>query len=123
MNSFQLQVLDFTYDFPLIYDFSKNVIGFDYRKALNNFMSGVENVIVFLIAVGVVLRQKWMEYDCTERVQLFALQVKEFVVIAYTWMREVGAPAIANAIQFTYNAGVKVRELYNLVSSPLFITL
>lgn len=86
MNSFQLQILDFTYGFPPVYDFTKNVVGFNYRRALNNFMNGVETVIVFLIAVGVVLRQKWMEYDCTERMQLAAIQLKEFAVNFYIWM-------------------------------------
>lgn len=116
MNSFQLQVLDFTYGFPPVYGLTKNLIGFNYRKHFHNFMNGVENVVMFLIAVGIVLRQKWIENDCNERVQLAAMT-------SYQWMKETGIPKVQNAIQATYNAGVKVREFYNLISSPLFITL
>lgn len=112
MNSFQVQVLDFTYGFPPAYALTKNLVNVNYRKHYNNFVTGV----MFLVALVVVLRQKWIENDCNERVQLFALT-------SYEWMKEVGIPNVQNAIQVTYNAGVKVRGFYEVISSPLFITL
>lgn len=123
MNSFQVQVLDFTYGFPPAYALTKSVVNVNYRKHFHNCMDVIENVIVFLIAVGIVLRQKWNEYDCTERVQLFALQVKEFSLTSYQWVRNVGIPNFKNAVGATHNAGVRTRYFYNLITSPLFITL
>ena len=88
MNSFQVQVLDFTYGFPPAYALTKNLVNVNYRKHYNNFVTGV----MFLVALVVVLRQKWIENDCNERVQLFALT-------SYEWMKEVGIPNVQNAIQ------------------------
>jgi hypothetical protein len=59
---------------------------------------------------------KWNAYNMTERVQLWSLA-------AYTWTREVAVPNVKKAAVATYQAGVKVREVYEMISSPLFITL
>lgn len=122
MNSFQVQVLDFTYGFPPAYAMTKSIVSVNYRKYYNNFMNGVENVVTFLIAFGIVLRQKWMEYDCTERVQLTAMNAKNFSLISYRWMRDVAIPNVHGFALASYNAGVQTRRFYNLISSPLFIT-
>jgi hypothetical protein len=57
-----------------------------------------------------------MRYNMNERVQLWSLT-------AYTWTREIAVPAVKNAVITVYNTGKQVREVYNLISSPLFITL
>lgn len=110
------QVLDFTSAFPPAASLIETVIDIDYRKHLNSFMDGVETVCIFVAAVFIVLRQKWQENDCTERLQLASLTVREWAVNA-------AAPAIKNATVATYQAGVNVRSFYELISSPLFITL
>ena len=123
MNSFQVQVLDFTYGFPPAYALTKSIVNVNYHKHLNNYMNAVENVIVFLIAIGVVIHQKWIEYDCTERVQLAAIQAKDFGVNSYIWVKEVGIPNFKNLVGATYNAGIQTRYFYNLITSPLFVNL
>jgi hypothetical protein len=52
----------------------------------------------------------------TERTQIAALN-------AYTWSKDVAVPAVKNAAQNTYTFGVKVREVYNILTARQFVTL
>jgi len=74
------------------------------------------NVCAFIAVIATLIASKWQENDVTERLQIAALNV-------ITWTRNVAVPAVKNAATVTYNAGQKVREVYDVISSPLFITL
>lgn len=112
----QAQILSFTEAFPPAHKLTEIVLNIQYRKHFNQFIDGVENVLIFLAAVYTVLRQKWVEHNVTERLQLAALNVKEFTL-------NVAVPSVHKAVTVTYNAGAQVRYVYELISSPLFITL
>ena len=88
----------------------------DYKKHLNTFMDAVMNLCAFIAVIATLIADKWQENDVTERLQIVALN-------GYTWTRNVAVPAVKNAATVTYNAGQKVREVYEVISSPLFITL
>ncbi len=108
--------MELTKSFPPADDLIETLQGIDYKKHLNNFMDFVVTVCVIVAAVATVIRDKWQHYDCTERLQLAALQVKDFTM-------NVTVPVIQNAVIATYSAGQQVRYFYDLISSPLFITL
>ena len=110
------QIVSFTEAFPPAHKLTETLVSIDYKKHLNTFMDGVETVIAFIAVIATLIAQKWVEYDCTERLQIAGLN-------AYTWTKEVAVPAVKNAVQKTYEMGVKVREVYEVVNSPLFITL
>lgn len=119
MNTLQVQVLDFTYSNPMLYSVSKRVMNVSPQKVLNN----VKFAVMFIAAVVVVLYRKWNEHNCNERVQLFLLTLKEWFVKFVIWMKEVGIPNFNKARKAVYIAGVKTREFYELMNSPLFIVL
>lgn len=110
------QVLEFTSAFPPAASLIETLMDVDYRKHLNSFMDGVENVCIFVAALFHVLRQIWQENDCTERLQLAALTVRE-------WAVNSAAPFIKNCAVATYQAGGNLRYFVHLINSPLFITL
>lgn len=114
MNS--AQILTFTEAFPPAHKLTETLVNVDYKKHYNSFMDSVEFACAFIAAIATVLYDKWHQYDMTERVQLATLT-------AYTWTRNVAVPAVKNAATVTYNTGAKVREVYDVISSPLFITL
>lgn len=119
MNTLQVQVLDLTYSNPALYSVSKRMMNVSPQKVLSN----VKFAVMFVAAVVVVLYRKWNEYNCNERVQLFLLTLKEWVVKFVIWMKEVGIPNFNKARKVAYNAGVKTREFYEMISSPMFIVL
>ncbi len=110
------QILSFTEAFPPAHKLTETVMTIDYKKHYNSFMDGVVNLCAFVAAIATVIYDTWMRYNTTERVQLWSLT-------AYTWTREIAVPAVKNAATSVYNTGKQVREVYNLISSPLFITL
>ena len=114
MNS--TQIVAFTEGFPPAHKLTETLVNIDYKKHLNNYMDVVMNICAFVAVIATLIADKWAEYDCTERLQLAALN-------AYTWTRNVAVPAVKNAATVTYNAGAKVREVYDVINSPLFITL
>lgn len=119
MNSFQLRLLDFTYTFPPVYSFTKHVVGLNYRKQFHSFMNGIETILIWIAAIAIVLYRKWIENNCTEHLQLFALSVKDFSVKAYTWFVQIGVPGIIVAVDVTHQAGVQSRRFYD----QIFISL
>ena len=110
------QVLSFTESFPPLHKVTETVINIDYKKHFHSFMDAVEFLCAFVAAIVTVLYDKWNAYNMNERVQLWSLT-------AYTWTREVAVPNVKNAASATYQAGKKVREVYEVISSPLFIVL
>lgn len=110
------QILSFTEAFPPAHKMTETLMNLDYKKHYNSFIDAVTNLCAFIAAIVTVLYDMWNKYDMTERVQLWTLT-------AYTWTREVAVPNMKNAAVTVYNTGKQVREIYNVISSPLFITL
>lgn len=101
----------------------ETIMTIDYKKHLNTFMDAVVIVCAFVAAIASVTAQKWVEYDMTDRCLIALLNVKEFILKAYTWSREIGIPAVKKFSGQVYQAGVNVRQFYDMINSPLFITL
>jgi len=112
-----------TQAFPPVNALIETMTNIDYKKHLNSFMDAVVIVCAFVAAVVSVTAQKWVEYDVTDRCLIALLNVKEFGLKAYTWSREIGIPAVEKFSGHVYQAGVNVRQFYDMISSPLFITL
>lgn len=112
----QDQILSFTEGFPPAHKLTEIVLNVNYKKHFHQFMDAVENTLIFLAAVYTVLRQKWIDHNMTERCQLAVLNVQDFTL-------NVAVPSVRKAATVTYNAGAQVRGFYELISSPLFITL
>jgi hypothetical protein len=110
------QFLSFTEAFPPAHKMTETLMTIDYKKLYNQFMNAITNLCAIVAAIATVIYDKWNQYNMTERVQLWALT-------AYTWTREIAVPYVKNAAIATYNTGRKVREVYDVISSPLFITL
>ena len=86
--------MELTKSFPPADDLIETLQGIDYKKHLNNFMDFVVTVCVIVAAVATVIRDKWQHYDCTERLQLFALNVTEFAKTFYAWVMNVFVPNV-----------------------------
>jgi hypothetical protein len=114
MNS--TAILSFTEAFPPAHKLTETLMGIDYKKHLNTYMDAVLNVCAFIAVIATLISEKWQQHNVTERLQIVALN-------AYTWTRNVAVPFVKNAAVAMYNAGQKVREVYEVISSPLFITL
>mgnify|MGYP003337865736 FL=1 len=110
------QIVAFTEAFPPAHKLTETLVNIDYKKHLNTFMDAVMNLCAFIAVIATLIADKWQENDVTERLQIVALN-------AYTWTRNVAVPAVKNAATVTYNAGQKVREVYEVINSPLFVTL
>ena len=61
--------------FPPADDLISQLAKIDYHKHFHTFMNAVETVCIFAVAVFTVLRDKWVEHDCTERLQVLILNV------------------------------------------------
>ena len=66
----------------------------DYQKHLNNFMDVVVTVCAFVAAIATVIAQKWQQYNCTERLQLFVLRCIELSKTFYAWVTTVFVPFV-----------------------------
>jgi hypothetical protein len=112
----QSQVLSFTSGFPPAEKMTNFIVSIDYRKLYHDFMNGVTIACAFIAAIATVISQKWNEYYCTERLQLVAINT-------YEWLKTVAVPNTKKFASSVYQAGVKTREIYEVINSPLFITL
>jgi hypothetical protein len=110
------QILSFTEAFPPAHKMTETLMQIDYKKLYNSYMDAVVNLCAFIAALVTIAYDMWNKYDMTERVQLWVLK-------GYTWTRETAVPAVKNAAIATYSTGCKVREVYEVINSPLFITL
>ena len=81
-----------TKSFPPADDLIAYLKQVDYVKHYNNFMDAVVVFCVYVAVIATVIRNKWQENDCTERLQLFALKVADYVKIAYAWIVNVFIP-------------------------------
>ena len=105
----QSQVLDFTSAFPPAQKLTQKLMQIDYRKHYHNFMDAVVIVCAWIAAVATILRDNWVKYDCTERVQLFTLNVIEKSKKFYAWVQTVLIPAVVAFYD-------DVRSLYNVLT-------
>ena len=64
----------------------------DYQKLYHDFMDVVVVFCAFVAAVATVIRDKWQQYDCTERLQLFAIRVIAGAKTFYAWTMTVFVP-------------------------------
>lgn len=73
----QSKVLSFTSAFPPVEKMTETVMNFNYKRQFQVFVNALVNVCAFIAALATVVYQRWNEYDCSERVQLFFVDVKE----------------------------------------------
>jgi len=110
------QILDFTSAFPPAQKLTETLMEVDYKKHYNTFMDFVVVFCAAIAAVFTVLRDKWVEYDCTERVQLAAETVKVQSVRFYNWNKDVSIPYVKNtAIPFVKDTVNEIRSYYNVM--------
>ena len=102
------QVLDFTSAFPPAQKLAETLMEIDYRKHYNQFMDFVVILCAFSAAVYTVLRDKWIENDVTERLQLAFETVKDQSVRFYHWNKEVSVP-------FVVDTANEIRSFYNVI--------
>ncbi len=86
--------MELTKSFPPADALIETLQEIDYRKHYNNFMDVVVTVCAFIAAVATVIRDKWQQYDCTERLQLFVLRVIELAKTFYAWVMNVFVPNV-----------------------------
>ena len=106
----------FAQSFPPVNALMETLVSIDYKKHYNNFMNAVEIAVVFIAVIVTMALEMWSKYDMTERTQIAALN-------AYTWIKEVAVPFVKQTAQNTYNAGVNVREVYEVLTARQFVTL
>ena len=86
--------MQLTKSFPPTDDLFAYLQQIDYKKHYNNFMDAVVVFCAFVAAVATVIRDKWQQYDCTERLQLFVLRVIELAKTFYAWVMNVFVPNV-----------------------------
>ena len=79
-------------------------------------MNSVEIAVAFIAVIASMALEMWSKYDMTERVQIASLN-------AYTWTKEVAVPTVKQTAHNTYTFGVKVREVYDVLTARQFVTL
>jgi hypothetical protein len=99
------------------------LLAIDYKKHLNSFIDAVVIITAFVAAIASVTAEKWVEYDMSTRLQFALLTLKEWAIKGYQWSRTVAFPAIKKFSGQVYQTGVNVRQFYDMINSPLFITL
>lgn len=101
-----LNSMELTQSFPPVDAFIVKVQEIDYKKHLNSFMDAVVIACAFIAAIATVIRDKWVQNDCTERLQLFVLRVIELAKTFYAWVMNVFIPGVkefANDCRSIYN--------------------
>lgn len=86
--------MELTQSFPPVDAFIAKVQEIDYKKHLNSFMNAVVIACAFIAAIATVIRDKWVQNDCTERLQLFVLRVIELAKTFYAWVVNVFIPGV-----------------------------
>lgn len=91
--------MELTKSFPPADDLLNQLREIDYRKHYNQFMDAVVVACAFVAAVATVIRDNWVKYDCTERLQLFVLRVIELAKSFYAWVMNVFVPECKSLYQ------------------------
>lgn len=67
--------MELTKSFPPADDLISYLLEIDYHKHFHTFLNAVKTSCIFIAALYTVLRNKWVENDCTERLQVLILNV------------------------------------------------
>lgn len=111
MNQLQEQVLDFTSAFPPAHKLTETLMKIDYRKLWSQIVTTV--IVIFtLIQVAYLLTEYWYKNGGKEKLQNI-----------WIWVKDVAIPFLNTLRHNIYTAGMKTRNFYEVISSPLFITL
>lgn len=78
--------------FPPVDALIETLQNIDYKKHFNTFMDAVVIACAVVAAVATVIRDKWIEHNCTERLHLFVLNVIEKAKTCYAWVTNVFVP-------------------------------
>jgi len=100
--------MEFTKAFPPADALIETMLEIDYKKHYNAFMDAVVIACAFIAAIATVIRDNWVKYDCTERLQLFVLRCIELAKIFSAWVMNVFVPSV----QSFYD---DCRSVYNFV--------
>ena len=100
--------MELTKSFPPVDAFVEMMTEVDYKKHLNTFMDGVENLCLIIAAVAVIVAEKWQQHNMTERTQLFVLRVIDGAKTFYAWVMNVFVPEFKALIE-------DIRAVYNYV--------
>lgn len=100
--------MEFAKAFPPVDALIETLMDIDYKKHLNSFMDAVVIACAFIAAIATVIRDKWVEHNCTERLQLFALDFIEGSKITYAWVMNVFVPYVKSFYD-------DCRSVYNFV--------
>lgn len=101
--------MELTKSFPPTDDLFTYLSEVDYKKHLNTFMDAVVIACAFVAAIATVIRDKWQQYDCTERLQLFVLRVIELAKTFYAWVINVFIPGVKEFVK-------DCRSIYNTLT-------
>jgi hypothetical protein len=104
----QTQILDFTAAFPPAQKLTETLMEIDYKKHFHQFMDAVVIACAFVAAIATVIRDNWVKYDCTERLQLFVLRCVELAKTFYAWVMTVFVPFVKSFYD-------DCRSVYNFV--------
>lgn len=108
--------MNLTKSFPPADALIETLQSIDYQKHFHQFMNTVETICIVVAAVCIVIRNKWQQYDCTERLYLFLLWMKDKTVISYHWTRNVLIP-------FLRDTWSLMMETYRMISARQYVTL
>lgn len=84
--------------FATTINFIDDVMEYDYKKSYETMISYVVTAAAFVAAIATVVYRKWMEYDCTERLQLFAIDFYVGMKTTFLWVKNVAIPFVKSDI-------------------------
>lgn len=84
--------------FATTINFFDDVMEYDYKKSYENVVSYAVTAAAFVAAIATVIYRKWMEYDCNERLQLFAIDFYVGMKTTFLWVKNVAIPFVKSDI-------------------------
>ena len=115
------QILDFTSGFPPAQKLTQILIEIDYKKYFNQYMDFVITFCAVIAAVYTVLRNKWIENNVTERLQVTAETIKVETIRFYNWNKDVSIPFIQEtAIPAVIDTINEIRSYFNTMKLVQF---
>lgn len=84
--------MEFTKSFPPVDALMNQVMNIDYQKLFKNSKTFVLTVAAIVYVIATLIAEKWQEYDCTERLQLFVIRITELAKAFAVWVMNVFVP-------------------------------